>query len=629
MTSSPAVGSNPDPATALAYALRGRRLTPFERHLIDVLHADIFKRPEGLTSQQHCALSYRRFRYLRERLDLNVERLFADYERLLALHEWVGLVDGTLTTILTIHYNLCIGSIRALGNGRRELQPFLDELERLDTFGVFLATELGFGNNVQALETQAVYDAHNDEFVIDTPSIRAQKFMPNTGADGVPKLAVVMARLKVAGRDCGVFPFLVRVRTEWTVCDGVRVTALGEKPEYALDNAMTSFRSVRIPKHQWLSGPDSQIDRYGQFTSAITSRARRFFSAMNRVQTGKLCLSVAALTVTRASLQLTARYALQRMTFGPGRSDVPILYYRTYQQALLEGVATGYACSFLVRHALADYTHAGRADSVTTHRLLALTKVFVSSRGQQVIAMCRERVGAQGMFVANRMIGYGIQVNGVVTAEGDNELLLIKTARELLQRMDYAPPASSQTVPYAAPLADASASQLLALFTIQERGQFERLSAALSGSAFAEAWNQHLPEAVALASTHASRIALECFERATASVDDPAARVLLDRLLRLLALRELAGHLAQLLIDGVVTHESAASLQHGRAALAAQLHGDITSLVDAFGIPDTLLCAPIGESYMQSYNQLHTHRMPRLRRPILQPERSGMDYLEP
>ena len=174
--------------------------------------------------------------------------MLANPEQLLALHRWTGLVDGTLTTLLTIHYNLnFIGSIITQGNGRPELQPLLDELDSMESIGTFLATELAYGNNVQAMETEAVYDPAEHNFVLHTPNARAQKFMPNTGAPGIAKLGVVLARLKVAGRDCGVFPFIVRIRTASGLCEGVRVTLLGEKPDYALDNAVTSFDRVRVP----------------------------------------------------------------------------------------------------------------------------------------------------------------------------------------------------------------------------------------------------------------------------------------------------------------------------------------------------------------------------------------------
>jgi hypothetical protein len=49
------------------------------------------------------------------------------------------------------------------------------------------------------------------------------------------------------------------------------------------------------------------------------------------------------------------------------------------------------------------------SDALTMNRLFAVGKVFASSRAQRITSMCRERLGAQGMFLANRVISYGIQ----------------------------------------------------------------------------------------------------------------------------------------------------------------------------------------------------------------------------
>jgi acyl-CoA oxidase len=515
-----------------------------------------------------------------------------------------------LTTLISIHYNLCIGSILQHGQDRSELQSYLDELESMDAVGVFLATELAYGNNLQALETEAVYDHASREFVIHTPSARAQKFMPNTGAEGIAKLAVVMARLKVAGRDRGIFPFVVRVRTEDALCPGVRVTPLGDKPDFALDNAITSFDRVRIPKHNWLGGTESRIDEEGVFSSSVSTR-RRFLLSLERVQSGKLCLSVAALSLMRGALQLTLGYAQQRQTFAPGRSSVSILQYRTYQRAVFEGVAASYACAFLLQHVTARYRDRVSGDDVEVNRLLALGKVFVSSRGTQVLAMCRERVGAQGLFSANRIISYWVHTNAIVTAEGDNELLLVKTARELLAGLGYEPP---EEIPAPRRLSMLESPDfLISLVRERERCLHQRLVAGLKTvgrSSVFDSWNSHLNEAMEMASAHTVRVALECFNRALDRVEDPAARAVMDRLLRLLALKEIAEFSTALLVDEVIDRDLASRLDPERTRLAGELFEDASALREAFDIPNSLLDAPIAEDYVAAYDHYNSNARP-------------------
>jgi len=594
----------------LARELRGRTLGPFERRLIQVLHDDIFRRTDDMRTSEVCALSYQRLRHLNERLDLRIADLFADQDKLLALHDWVTLVDGTLTTLISIHYNLCIGSILHLGNHPAEQQAYLGELERMDAIGVFLATELAYGNNVQALETEAVYDHGSREFIIHTPSARAQKFMPNTGAEGIAKLAVVMARLKIAGRDRGIFPFVVRIRTEAGVCPGVRVAPLGDKPDYALDNAITSFDHVRVPMHNWLSGKESAIDGDGVFSSSLSPR-RRFLAAIERVQTGKLCLSVAALAMLRGGLKLTIGYAQQRQTFGPGRASVSILEYRTYQRTLFEGVATSYACAFLLQHVAARYRDRTPGDETDVNRLLAVGKIFASSRAAEILAMCRERIGAQGLFSANRIISYWIQVNGVVTAEGDNELLLVRTARELLAGLGYEPPEAIVTSLGSVILE--SPDSLVSLVRTRERRLHGRLIAAMKTAGRAtlfDAWNSHLSQAMELASIYVSRVALETFNASLDRVEHPGARAVMERLLRLLALQEVSHMTTALLVDEVIDRAFVERLEPERERLAGELLADASVMRDAFDIPDALLDAPIGDDYVAAYDHYNSQSRP-------------------
>lgn len=589
-------------AAALTRMHRGHARTPFESKLIAELHGELFQRREDLRTSEQCELSYRRLRHLGRTLNLKTSELLGNLDQLLALQQWSGLVDGTVMTLLTIHFNLCVGSIVNHGAGRPELEPLLEELERLDTVGVFLATELAYGNNVQSLETEAVYDHERREFVLHTPNHFAQKFMPNTGAPGIPKLAVVMARLKVAGRDCGIYPFIVRIRTAAAMCEGVHVTSLGEKPDYPLDNAVTSFNRVRVPFGHWLSGGHSQIDDSGVFSSAIKNRRMRFMHSMERVQTGKLCLSAAAVGVASAGLKLALAYATQRKTFGPVGGEVPIFGYRSFQLTMFDAVAANYASAIFVQHAKAVCERTEPGD-FERNQLLAMCKVFSSARALQILTTCRERVGAQGMFSANRIMSYLIQVNGTITAEGDNELLLIKVGRELLQQGngDAEVPAGSAVLPLIESL-----DYLVSLVRHRERAAVANLRRSIATTAKqlsqSESWNLHLSEIIELASLHAVRLALECFNQALDTVIDPNARAIADRLARLFALSELTQLTTPLLLDGAIDAALVRRIGPERVRLAGELSADVTTIIESFDIPNSLLAAPIGEDYLTAYD---------------------------
>jgi acyl-CoA oxidase len=226
--------------------------------LRELLEGPLFDRCERLAEGETAALAYDRAAFVARSLRLSPRRLARDPRPLFALQGEPLPADGATSTVLSIHYCLAAGSIVAHGENRPELEPFLAELERMDSCGVFLARELGNGDDVASLETEAVYEPETREFVLTSPHPRAYKWMPNLGS-AVPKLAVVMARLISLGKDRGVFPFVVRIcDRDGAPCKGIRTVALTDRPAHGLDDVVTRFEGVRIPKAQLLAGSASE-----------------------------------------------------------------------------------------------------------------------------------------------------------------------------------------------------------------------------------------------------------------------------------------------------------------------------------------------------------------------------------
>ena len=74
--------------------------------------------------------------------------------------------------------------------------------------GAYAQTELGHGSDVSSLQTTATFDRATDEFVINTPDIKATKYWP--GDLGVFSThALVFARLIIDDNQYGVLPFIV------------------------------------------------------------------------------------------------------------------------------------------------------------------------------------------------------------------------------------------------------------------------------------------------------------------------------------------------------------------------------------------------------------------------------------
>ena len=57
----------------------------------------------------------------------------------------------------------------------------MEDIDRFNKVGCFALTELAYGNNAVEMETTAHYDKETNEFVINTPNAKAQKYWITNG----------------------------------------------------------------------------------------------------------------------------------------------------------------------------------------------------------------------------------------------------------------------------------------------------------------------------------------------------------------------------------------------------------------------------------------------------------------
>ncbi|SEG19674.1 acyl-CoA oxidase [Nonomuraea solani] len=557
----------------------------------------IFDPRENLTAAQACDLAYERADHLRKRLAIPAD-IAHDPLRLFAITEWACLLDGTTQAVLSIHYAVCLGSILAHGRERTDLTDHLEALGSMRSVGLYLATELGYGNNVVALETEAVYDHATGEFILRTPRPQAQKFMPNTVPGAFPKLAVVMARLKVAGTDEGVFPFIVRISDRDGPRPGIRVRSLPEKPGLSLDNGLTSFDDVRLPRRALLSGAIGTLRPDGVFEATVRGRQSRFLRAIEPIATGRVVLTAALLACARAAVFVAVRYACQRRTFAPGRQDVPIIEYRSHQRELFGALATAYVMTSLVNETKRQFTAPHKEPG--EHRLddlIAVAKAVATWSASDVIHTCRERCGAQGMFSVNRIADYVGIAQGVVTAEGDNVVILTKAATHLMQRSSGASSAPGQgdlLDPY----------YLLDLLAHRETSLRNDTSSRFGNRMVHEdtrfdAWNQVVNPVLDFARTHGARISLQWFLRDIETLsEDASVRQALRRLAVLYGLMEIHREAGWFLARGAVTASQVTSLPALIDQTCADILPDAVMLAEGFGITNDVLRTAIADDYV-------------------------------
>ncbi|MEV6022545.1 acyl-CoA dehydrogenase [Streptomyces sp. NPDC052036] len=538
----------------------------------------------GLPPAERAALSYDRLRLLNNVL-ADPERFAADPHRLAALHEWIGPVDGGLTTLASIHYNLFLGSLVDHDHEGRDLAAFTT----LRNTGTFLCTELEHGNDVAAMETVAVHDRASDGFRLHTPTPGARKFMPNTSLTGGPKTAVVAARLLVDDEDQGVFLFLTPLSDERGHLPGVTVRRLPDRTGTPVDHCLTSFDQVWLPRQALLQADHGRLDRDGTLTSNLGNKRKRLLRSINRVTMGKLCMSAGTLGMTRAALTVAVRYAHSRLIAGPRAGErIPLAAHRSHHSRLLDGLATAYAMTFLHRTVVDRFAAHTEQDREEVERLTAVAKGWITWQAREIATECRERCGAQGLFPANGIADLPANVEGGITAEGDNLVIWVKAASEMVFGHESAKPEA---------LPDGDLTDLPFLRGLLARAEAvwqARARAALregpSGDPVGR-WNVTSSAALEMVSAHACLQAADALAAAADQATDPTSAALLRSLCRLFLLRRLREHTGDLLAEGHLTPDQVRALPKTLDTTLAELAPHMMTLVDAFDFPSELLSA--------------------------------------
>ena len=414
--------------------------------VLELLAGPDFARPLELERQRYRELTLERCRALAERGWGAMSYPPSaggddDLAGFLAVFETLG--HGDLSTLVKfgVQFGLFGGSILHLGTERhhRELLPAVGSLELP---GCFAMTETGHGSNVAELRTTAIYDPERDEVVVDTPDPDARKdYIGNAARHG--RLATVFAQLEVGGHRHGVHAILVPIRSEdGATLPGVTIEDDGPKLGlHGVDNGRLGFDRVRVPRTNLLDRFGS-IDPQGRYRSPISSPSRRFFTMLGTLVGGRVSVALAGLSASKSALAIAVRYGDRRRQFGPeGRAEVRLLDYLAHQRRLLPRLAKTYVLHAALRDLAAEYAagadrEAAGADRETSWRKLetiaAGLKAIATWHATDTIQTCREACGGQGYLAENRFAALKADTEVFTTFEGDNTVLLQLVAKGLV-----------------------------------------------------------------------------------------------------------------------------------------------------------------------------------------------------
>lgn len=553
-----------------------------------------------------------------------------------AAFETLGFGDLSLLVKFGVQFGLWGGAVHQLGT-RIHHERYLKPTATLELPGCFAMTEADHGSNVQALETTATYDADREEFVIDTPSDGAHKeYIGNAACHG--RVAVVFAQLIVGGERHGVHALVVPLRDEQGgLCDGVRIEDCGEKMGLGgVDNGQIWFDEVRAPR-------EALLDRYGgvnqegEYSSEIENPGMRFFTMVGTLVQGRVCISGVSISAAKSALTIAVRYGLRRRQFGPSEDEeVVILDYRTHQRRLMPLLAKTYALHFAQAGLLEKFHEAFSATEASERgrreleTLAAGMKATASWHATETIQTCRECCGGAGYMSVNRFAALKADTDVFTTFEGDNTVLMMLVAKGLLTDFqDYFGDLNPrEMVTFVAGQAvETVIERLFARKIIQVIGDavsrsdekedlldreyqldlFRWREGHITASV-AQRFKRGLDEdfdafevfravqdhAVRGARAHVDTVLLEALVAAIDSCEEGPVKSALSRLCDLYALHNIEADKGFFQEHGRLAAPRCKAITREVNRLCNEVRGQAGSLVDAFGIPDPVLGAPIG-----------------------------------
>jgi len=538
--------------------------------------------------------------------------------------EMLSYHDLSLVIKFGVQFGLFGSSIHQLGTDYHHAK-YLPDVGTLALPGCFAMTELGHGSNVRNIETTALYDIETQEFVINTPTDSAHKeYIGNAATHG--RMATVFAQLEIDGQSYGVNAFVVPIRDEESnPMPNVRIEDSGTKLGLnGVDNGRLWFDHVRIPRAEMLNR-FAEVTPEGEYVTPIENESRRFFTMLGTLVGGRVGIGLSGLSAAKSAVAIATKYGATRRQFGPdGQPETTLLDYQTHQRRLMPFIAKAYALDFGLKY-MADEYHAhitkrsDTGDGREIETMAAGLKAYSTWNTTAAAQMAREACGGQGYIAANRIADIKSDTDIYTTFEGDNTVLMQLVSKGLLTefKQSFEDINVFGILRYVAMQQTRAVSELnivatritnprhlrdsnfhLAALRYRERYLLTSVAKRLrkqikrtkdTNAAYIQC-QDHLMK---LANAYVERLVLEQFVAGVERCEDPSLRAMLKKLCDLYALWAIEQDKGWFLESGYIEPIKSKAIRKQVDQLCYEVSRNAVDLVGAFGIPDSVLAAPI------------------------------------
>jgi acyl-CoA oxidase len=364
----------------------------------------------------------------------NPERFFLAH-RILATHS--SVVGPGFWVRFTVHYNLCAGTVLALGTPQQVAA--LDDMQHKGELGCFALTEKLAGvSSGLVVNTTAEWDEETQTFILNSPDQGAHKNWISQGL--VADKSVVVADLRIKGKSYGPHAFIMYLRDGKHLVPGVSTQDMGRKTVgNDLDNASIAFDKVILPKGALLS-KFADIDAGGNYVQKVDSLPV-FHMIGQRLFTGRVAVAQAAMAFRHGLFNKTKAFADEKKCWAPaGRelvlSGIPqlkALFHEAETDALKLDAFVG-ECE----RRLCDCLKNDTLPSLDLVEAIACAKVKCVEDSIRSCHRLQNEVGSYAL-----MAGTGFENIDFLTcckfAEGDSRILMQKMSRDRMKRFQKKP----------------------------------------------------------------------------------------------------------------------------------------------------------------------------------------------